>query len=162
MGVLRKRLGLELVTVARAASRTNTEAHEAYLSGRYLVVQRTRATIEDAVGEFEKAVELDPDYALAYAELSIATLLLMRGNYGDLTDEDAIPRATAYARKATVRQHRPPPERYHSWPALWPVPVANSLPSVSRTGASCSTLCRLRLFPRSRCRRPTSLRNPRQ
>ena len=41
---------------------------------------------------------LDADYALAYAELAIATLFL--GNYGGLTLTEAIARATPHVEKA--------------------------------------------------------------
>ena len=76
----------------------NTEAHDAYLRGRYLLVQRTQATIEGAVREFEKAIALDPDYALAHAELTIAILLL--NVYGDLTVTEAMARAIPHAERA--------------------------------------------------------------
>jgi tetratricopeptide (TPR) repeat protein len=62
------------------------------------VVQRTQATIERAVREFKKAIALDPDYALAHAELAIATLLL--DVYGDLTLSEAIARAVPHAERA--------------------------------------------------------------
>ena len=62
------------------------------------MVQRTRVTVEGAVREFEKAVELDPDYALAHAELAIATVFLTV--YGDLTVTEAVARATPHAERA--------------------------------------------------------------
>ena len=78
----------------------NTEAHEAYLRGRHLVVQRTRATIDGAVREFEKAIALDPEYALAHAELAIATLLLKRNQFGGLTLTEAKAKAAPHAELA--------------------------------------------------------------
>ena len=62
------------------------------------MVQRTRATIEGAVREFEKAIALDPDYALAHAELSIAILLLTY--YVALTVTEANARAIPHAERA--------------------------------------------------------------
>jgi TolB-like protein/Tfp pilus assembly protein PilF len=97
---LKEHLGLQLEAAPRAVAAANTEAHDAYLRGRHLVVQRTRATIEGAVREFEKAISLDPDYALAHAELAIATLFLTL--YGDLTVTEAVARATPHAEQAMV------------------------------------------------------------
>ena len=74
VGALKEHLGLQVEATPRVIAAANTEAHEAYLRGRYLVVQRTRATIEGAIREFEKAIALDPEYALAHAELAIATV----------------------------------------------------------------------------------------
>jgi TolB-like protein/Tfp pilus assembly protein PilF len=99
---LREQLGLVVVPVVRDVSTTSTEAHEAYLRGRHLVVQRTRATIEAATAEFERAVELDPDYALAHAELSLAWNLLARDQYGDLTNPEVLERSEPHAFEAVA------------------------------------------------------------
>jgi len=99
---LRDELGLIAEPVARDVSTESPEAHEAYLRGRHLVVQRTRATIDAAVVEFERAIELDPDYALAHAELSLAWHLLARTQYGDLTDVEVLERAEPSAFRAVA------------------------------------------------------------
>ena len=78
VGALKESLNIQLETAPKTITATNTEAHDAYLRGRYLVVQRTTTTIEAAVREFEKAITLDPGYALAHAELAIAYLLALR------------------------------------------------------------------------------------
>ncbi len=93
---LREHLGLQVEAPPQVIAAANTEAHEAYLRGRYLVVQRTAATIEGAVHEFEKAVELDPGYALAHAELAIATFM----NFGDLSFDESLVKALGYAEQA--------------------------------------------------------------
>jgi len=95
VGALKEHLGLQVEAAARVIATANTEAHEAYLRGRHLVVQRTRATIEGAVREFEKAIALDPEYALAHAELAMANLLLTF--YGSLTESEGIARAAPHA-----------------------------------------------------------------
>ena len=97
---LKTALGLELVAPTAKAFVADSEAHEAYLRGRHLVVQRTRQTVEGAVTEFERAIKLDPDYALAHAELAIATMLLVRGLYGGLTDSEVLARAAPQAERA--------------------------------------------------------------
>jgi TolB-like protein/DNA-binding winged helix-turn-helix (wHTH) protein/Tfp pilus assembly protein PilF len=77
---------------------TTTETHQAYLRGRYLVAQRTQAAVKAAIREFEKAVSLDPNYALAYAELSLATRRL--SFHGEMTRAEAIAIAAPYAERA--------------------------------------------------------------
>jgi TolB-like protein len=110
VGVLKEKMGLKveaLPTMLTAANTdamlggtatSNTEAHDAYLRGRHLVVQRGTAAVEGAVREFEKAVVLDPDYAPAHAELAIATLLLI--SYGDLARTEAIAKAAPHIEQA--------------------------------------------------------------
>jgi TolB-like protein/Tfp pilus assembly protein PilF len=97
---LKERLGFKVETAPRVTAAAITEAHDAYLRGRYLVVQRTTATIEGAVREFEKAIALDPDYAHAHAELAIAIALLTLDNYGDLALNEVISRATHHAERS--------------------------------------------------------------
>lgn len=48
----------------------NTEAYQLYLRGRYHWNQRSREGFERAMSYFNQAIDLDPDYALAYAGLS--------------------------------------------------------------------------------------------
>ncbi|HEX7368850.1 MAG TPA: tetratricopeptide repeat protein [Rhodanobacteraceae bacterium] len=50
----------------------NLAAYDAMLQGRYYADRRTRADYLKAVGYYEKAIKLDPNYALAYARLAIA------------------------------------------------------------------------------------------
>ena len=95
---LKNRLELEVEAAPRSIATANTEAHEAYLRGRHLVVQRTGPTVEGAVREFEKAISLDPDYALAHAELAQATLLMQ--TYTDVTAAEANATSAPYAERA--------------------------------------------------------------
>jgi DNA-binding winged helix-turn-helix (wHTH) protein/TolB-like protein/Flp pilus assembly protein TadD len=48
----------------------NREAYEAYLRGRFYYDKRDPAFDPDAIAEFEKAIELDPNYALALTGLA--------------------------------------------------------------------------------------------
>ncbi|HJP97410.1 MAG TPA: tetratricopeptide repeat protein, partial [Rhodanobacteraceae bacterium] len=48
------------------------DAYDAMLQGRYYADRRTRPDYFKAVQYYRRAVELDPDYALAYARLAIA------------------------------------------------------------------------------------------
>lgn len=65
----------------------NAEAYQAYLEGRYHWSLYTRTGIEKAIGHFRQAIELDPNYALAYAAI-VDCYLRLATNYlppeGDL------------------------------------------------------------------------------
>ena len=54
----------------------NVEAYDYYLRGRQFFHLHRRKSLEYAVQMYEKAVEIDPDYALAYAEIALASSLL--------------------------------------------------------------------------------------
>jgi TolB-like protein len=54
----------------------NLAALEAYFTGKLLADQRGRVAIESAIEEFERSISLDPDFALAYAGLAYAWLLI--------------------------------------------------------------------------------------
>lgn len=63
------------------ANTTNPKAYQLYLQGRYLLNERTKETVQNAAVSFQRAIENDPRYALAYAELANAYVLL--GTYGE-------------------------------------------------------------------------------
>jgi TolB-like protein len=69
----------------------NMQAYEAYMLGRQRMVMRTREELLEANDYFEKAVELDPQYSLAWVGLADANLLL--DYYGYLPLDDALARA---------------------------------------------------------------------
>jgi TolB-like protein len=56
----------------KTAPTDNLEALEAYFTGKQLVDQATSEAIESAIQEFERAINLDPDFALAHAGLGYA------------------------------------------------------------------------------------------
>jgi tetratricopeptide (TPR) repeat protein len=101
-GALKERLGIRHEAAPREVVAANTEAHDAYLRGRYLLVQRTRATVEGAVREFGKAIEIDPGYARAHAELAVAILFQNRGFLGDLSRAEVFSRASPHAEQAML------------------------------------------------------------
>ncbi len=59
-------------TVVANASTASVEAHNAYLQGHFYFVRRNLDDYRKAVGFFDQAIRVDPDYALAYAERSEA------------------------------------------------------------------------------------------
>jgi TolB-like protein len=58
----------------------NTEAYQAYLEGRYNWSKYTRESIEKAIVHFRRAIDLDPNYALAYAGI-VDCYLRLATNY---------------------------------------------------------------------------------
>src|SRR5213082_1218506 len=58
--------------LATNASTKSVEAHNAYLQGHFYFVRRNLDDYRKAVGFFDQAIRIDPDYALAYAERSEA------------------------------------------------------------------------------------------
>jgi TolB-like protein/Flp pilus assembly protein TadD len=89
-------LGANNRSTAKPATE-NTEAHNAYLLGHYYFQRRNIEDYRKAIGYFDEAIRLDPDYAIAYAERSEAWTLS-----GDLTGEGEIawPKARQDAEKA--------------------------------------------------------------
>jgi TolB-like protein/Flp pilus assembly protein TadD len=77
----------------------NVEAHNAYLQGHFHFQRRNLEDYRKAVGYFDQAIRLDPDYALAYAERSEAWTFI-----GDLTGqhEPAWSKARSDAEKAVA------------------------------------------------------------
>jgi serine/threonine-protein kinase len=67
----------------------SVEAHNAYLQGHFHFQRRNLEDYRKAVGYFDQATQLDPNYALAYAERSEAWSFI-----GDLTGQ----RATAWSK----------------------------------------------------------------
>jgi serine/threonine-protein kinase len=65
----------------------NVEAHNAYLQGHFHFLRRNVDDYRKAISYFDRAIELDPNYALAYAERAEAWTMT-----GDLTGQ----RSTAY------------------------------------------------------------------
>ena len=77
----------------------NVEAHNAYLQGHFHLVRRNVEDFRKAIGDYDQAIKLDPEYALAYAERAEAWTL-----WGDLTGQrpTAYPKARNDAEKAVA------------------------------------------------------------
>ena len=75
----------------------NIKAYEAYLKGRGLLYKRGRFIL-DALTCFEEAVELDPDYALAWAGLADGRSTL--GYFGIAAPHETMPQAKEAATRA--------------------------------------------------------------
>src|ERR1700758_935667 len=77
----------------------NVEAHNAYLQGHFHLLRRNVEDFRKAIGYYDQAIELDPRYALAYAERAEAWAFM-----GDLTGQrpTAYPKARSDAEKAVA------------------------------------------------------------
>jgi TolB-like protein/predicted negative regulator of RcsB-dependent stress response len=76
----------------------NTEAHQLYLRGRYFWNKRTGADLKKSIDYFNQAIGKDPNYALAYAGLADAYVLLPA--YAEASPKNSLPQAKAAAAKA--------------------------------------------------------------
>jgi len=107
-------LGEEATVIT--AARTNTQAYDLYLLAKQRMYERTGPTIEDAAELLDRAIAIDPDYAPAYAQRGIATLLLSEdvGAYGNIPRKQADAQGKIYLDKALQLD----PELAEAWAGL--------------------------------------------
>ncbi|MCI0432436.1 MAG: tetratricopeptide repeat protein, partial [Gemmatimonadetes bacterium] len=74
------------------------EALKLYLQGRYCCNRRTEVDLQRAIDFFDRALEVDPDYALAHAGLADTYSILL--DYGFISTTDALQHARASAEQA--------------------------------------------------------------
>src|SRR5262245_20448714 len=77
---------------------TSSEAYQLYLKGRYHWARRTKDDLDKAIDSYNKAIELDQNFALAYAAIAEAYNSL--GKNPDLAPKDCIPLAKQAATRA--------------------------------------------------------------
>jgi adenylate cyclase len=87
---LKIKLGVDESRALTKKATENPEAHRLYLLGRYHTTKYTQADLAEADRYYEQALELDPDYALAYCGLA--------DNYG-LNGGNAMPGKEAWAKE---------------------------------------------------------------
>ena len=75
----------------------NTEAYRLYLKGRYCLSKATHDALNNALKHFRQAIDVDPDYALAYAGVADAYYALSSNH---LPANEAMPKARAAAEQA--------------------------------------------------------------
>ena len=76
----------------------NAEAYQLYLKGRFHAFRLTRAETDKAIDYFQRTIELDPDYALAYAGLAEAYMPMALTS--GVPSWEVFPKAKAAAQKA--------------------------------------------------------------
>jgi len=93
-------IALTLNEDARLASArpVNPEAYDLYLKAQYLGAKVTKEAYEKAVEYYQKAIEIDPNYAQAYAGLAGCYVFL--GYFGHMPVKEASSRTKAFVKKA--------------------------------------------------------------
>ncbi len=76
----------------------NAEAYQLYLKGRYFWNKRTGEALKKSIEYFNQAIEKDPSYALAYAGLADAYVLLSPYSAG--SPQESYPKAKAAAKRS--------------------------------------------------------------
>jgi serine/threonine protein kinase/Flp pilus assembly protein TadD len=95
---LNERVGVGQVAKQSSEPRSsNPAAYEQYLRARSLNGSLVPAEFQAHTKALERAIELDPNFAAAYADLAISLSL---GSVRSLTPPDAIQKAEGYARQA--------------------------------------------------------------
>jgi TolB-like protein/Flp pilus assembly protein TadD len=86
-------------TAARGRYTGNPNAYEAYLRGQFYRAKFTPEAMNKAIGEFQSAIRLDPNFADAYAQEGMAYWLLAQP-LAALPAKEGMPKAKAAALKA--------------------------------------------------------------
>ena len=76
------------------------EAHVAYLRGRYFWNKRTPDSLRKSMAYLQRAIQLDPHYALAHAGLADAYAVLGSVFLDSIPPREAMPKALQFATKA--------------------------------------------------------------
>jgi adenylate cyclase len=76
----------------------NTEAWQCYLQGRYLWNKRNENSLKSAIKYFEKALEKDPDYALAW--VGLADTYSLMGEFTIMSRRELLPKLRTAIHKA--------------------------------------------------------------
>jgi len=76
----------------------NLESYDLYLKGRYNLSKREPDSLKNSITYFEKALDMDPDFAIAYTGLADAYTLL--GNFNLLSPNETFPNAKEAAAEA--------------------------------------------------------------
>jgi len=82
----------------------NLAAYQAYILGKQRMAQEMNATVVEAADYFQQAVDLDPNYALAY--VGLADSYTLRAWFGTMPRDEALAKAQAAVDKALALDAR--------------------------------------------------------
>jgi tetratricopeptide (TPR) repeat protein len=85
---------------AQPTQQLNTEAYEAYQWGNYFLNKRTTRDLLKGLDYFQRAAQVDPHYAPAYAGLATSYSLLGSAPYTQLPPKESYSKAEAASRRA--------------------------------------------------------------
>ena len=88
----------ELVVVE--AKRTNPVVYDLYLRAKQRLYTRNGSEIKIAIDELDKAIQLDPEYAPAFAQRGVATMFMSEQQYGDIPNNEANRRGKRFVDQA--------------------------------------------------------------
>jgi DNA-binding winged helix-turn-helix (wHTH) protein/TolB-like protein/Flp pilus assembly protein TadD len=91
-------LAVPLSAKNKSPNTTNPEAYELFMRGKYHAYKLVRNEVQKGIAYYEQAISIDPNYALAYVELSNAYRAMVLTN--DASPNEMMPRAKAAASKA--------------------------------------------------------------
>jgi TolB-like protein/tetratricopeptide (TPR) repeat protein len=112
-----KQLRSKLLTgdeVVPEAKRTSPAVYALYLKAKQRIYTRIGSEIETAVRELDQAIQLDGEYAPAFAQRGIATMLLSDLQYGSIPNDEANRRGKRF----TDQSLRLDPNLAEGWAAL--------------------------------------------
>ena len=91
----------------------DVDAHDFFLKGRELLLgmKKDREMLEQSTGLFRRAIELDPNYAAAYAGLGMACLLDHQNRWSD-APEASLDQAQRFADEAIAKDDQDPYAHY--------------------------------------------------
>ena len=98
VNALRIELGVEEQEQLERHHTENRQAFELYQRGRFFWNQRTEGGLNTAIEYFLQAIELDPEYTMAYVGLAESYILLT--GFGFSRPEETLPRAEEYVERA--------------------------------------------------------------
>ena len=99
VAALGETLGVDIATAETARESIDPDAHNEYLLGVYNLEQLSKTSLEAAVRNFERAIEIEPDYAAAHARLAI-TLGLLPGYLVELNRNEYYEMALPHSQRA--------------------------------------------------------------
>jgi TolB-like protein len=97
---LRSQLLADQDLVVVEAQRTNPVVYDLYLRAKQRIYTRKGSEINIAIGELDKAIQLDPEYAPAFAQRGVAAMLMSEQQYGDIPDDEANRRGKRFVDQA--------------------------------------------------------------
>jgi serine/threonine-protein kinase len=91
-------LSAKLATRRKGGETDNVEAYQNFVRGKYHAYKLILPEVQKGIEFYEKAVSLDPGYAIAYSELANSYRMMVLTN--DASPAEMMPRSKAAAKKA--------------------------------------------------------------